>query len=697
MSEQPSVPGASTSAGASADALASADAGQRDPLLATKLYVPRARANLVSHPRLLDRLGEGLASRLILVSGPAGFGKSTLVSEWIHALASSAAPRTGPRPAPEGHEEDAGAKAAWLSLDADDSDLVRFLSYLSAALQTIEPGIGAMVPGMLREPLPPTAEHVLTMVLDELCALPGSGDPDRPCILVLDDYHSITAPAVHSAVGFMVDHAPPQMHMVIITRADPPLPLARLRSRGHLVEIRADDLRFASAEATLFLNQTMGLSTSLDQVATLRARTEGWIAGLQLAALAMRALLSSQDQRAVHAFVTDFSGSNRYIVDYLAEEVLRSQPPEIQSFLLQTSILNRLNGALCDVLTGRTDSQALLAHLDQSNLFVVPMDDQRYWYRYHHLFADFLRTRVPGAQGVDPASGHSRAATWYEQHGFADEAMFHALAGRDFGTAVRVIEREGGPMLNNGDWSRLLRWLGALPEDLVLSRAALCLLRAWALTLLGQLEAVEPSLQAAEQLLAADTASESSVLRGWRSQAAAIRGRIASAQGDIPQAIALSHQALALSPEGDLVIRGIISMNLGLNYLLMGDLAEARRSLEQAHSWSLAGGNLVTAQRAAGVLAQVYQEQGRLHQAASEYHKLIHEAQGQANHTTVHAHHITWAGYYTNWMSWPRPGSTVRRGSAWPDRLTCRVASLLAWPNWQRCVRRRATLQKRRH
>src|SRR5438067_5006322 len=342
------------------------------PILATKLYLPRLRPNVVSRPRLLERLNEGLHRKLTLISAPAGFGKTTLVSEWVEGI-------DRPR-----------ARTAWLSLDEGDNDPIRFLTYLVAAVQTIAAGIGEGVLGVLQSPQPPPPEAILTALLNEITTLPDH------FVLVLDDYHAIDAKPVDIALTYLVEHLPPQMHLVIATREDPQLPLARLRARSHLTELRAADLRFTPSEAAAFLNQVMGLNLSAEDIAALERRTEGWIAGLQLAALSL------QGQPDAASFITSFTGSHHFVMDYLLEEVLEQQPESVQAFLLRTSILERLCGPLCDaiLLDSSASGQATLELLDRANLFIIPLDNERHWYRYHHLFADLLiqrlRKSIPG-------------------------------------------------------------------------------------------------------------------------------------------------------------------------------------------------------------------------------------------------------------------------------------------------------------
>src|SRR6266704_189711 len=363
------------------------------PILATKLYIPRLRPNVVSRPRLIERLNEGLHRKLTLIAAPAGFGKTTLISAWVAGC---------------------DRQVAWLSLDKGESDPTLFLTYLVAALRTIAPDIGVGVLGALQSPQPPPTESILTALLNEITAIPHN------FVLVLDDYHVIEAKPVDQALTYLVEHQPPQMHLVIATREDPQLPLARLRARGQLTELRAADLRFTPSEAAGFLNQGMGLNLSAEDITALETRTEGWIAGLQLAALSM------QGQQDSASFITSFTGSHHFVLDYLVEEVLGQQPESIQTFLLRTSILDRLCGPLCDavLLTPSGTGRATLEDLERANLFLAPLDNERRWYRYHHLFADLLRQRLHQSTASSPGDAesqvnalHIRASVWYEDHG----------------------------------------------------------------------------------------------------------------------------------------------------------------------------------------------------------------------------------------------------------------------------------------
>src|SRR5437667_2985843 len=431
-------------------------------ILATKLYLPRLRPNVVSRPRLIERLNEGLHRKLTLIAAPAGFGKTTLVSAWVAGC---------------------DRQVAWLSLDAGENDPRLFLTYLVAALQTIAPTIGEGALGMLQSSQPPPPEAILTALLNEITTLPDH------FVLVLDDYHVIDAKPVDLALTYLVEHLPPQMHLVIATREDPQLPLARLRARSHLTELRAADLRFTASEASAFLNQVMGLNLSAEDIAALEDRTEGWIAGLQLAALSM------QGHQGVPGFIRAFAGDHRYIVDYLVEEVLQRQPEPVRSFLLQTSILDRLNGSLCDAVTGQAEGNARLETLERGNFFVVALDDQRHWYRYHHLFADVLSAHLRAEQPDQVSILHRRASEWYEQHGSAADAIRHALAAGDFARAADLVELAVPAMARSRQEATVLGWLKALPDELLRCRPVLGVAYAHVLLASGEREGVEERLR----------------------------------------------------------------------------------------------------------------------------------------------------------------------------------------------------------
>ena len=441
-------------------------------LLATKLNVPGLRPGFVFRPRLAQRLDEGLGQGLILVCAPAGSGKTVLLADWA---------RLGRPP------------AAWLSLDDADNDPARFWRHALAALDHVRPGISERVSPLLGPPAPVSFEGLVTALINELAA--GPDDGERP--LVLDDYHLIGSQPVHASLGFLLEHRPPGLGVVLASRSDPPLPLARLRARGQLAELRAAELRFTAGEAAAMLREAAGADLPDAAVAALADRTEGWAAGLQLAALSLRG------QADVAGFVTAFTGSNRYVLDFLAEEVLERQSEQVRAFLLETSVLERLSGELCDAVTGRPGSQPLLEQVERAGLFLLPLDEVRGWWRYHHLFADLLRARLQDEQPGRAAQLHRNAATWYEEHGLADDAIGHAVAAGEMTWAARLIEQHFDAVYYwRGEGATIQRWLSALPADLVRSRPRLLLVQALVAATSGNLGAVEPLLDAAERAFA---------------------------------------------------------------------------------------------------------------------------------------------------------------------------------------------------
>jgi LuxR family maltose regulon positive regulatory protein len=580
-------------------------------ILATKLYLPRLRPNAVSRPRLLERLNEGLQRKLTLIAAPAGFGKTTLVSAWVAGC---------------------DRQVAWLSLDAGENDPTLFLTYLVAALQTIAPTIGEGVLGVLQASQPPPTEAILVALLNEITTLPDH------FVLVLDDYHLIDAKPVDIALTYLVEYLPPQMHLVIATREDPDLPLARLRARGHLTELRATDLRFTASEAAAFLNQAMGLNLSAEDIAALEDRTEGWIAGLQLAALSM------QGHQDVAGFIRAFAGDHRYIVDYLVEEVLQRQPEPVRRFLLQTSILDRLHGPLCDAVTGQEEGNARLEALERGNFFVVPLDDRRYWYRYHHLFAEVLSAQLLAEQPDQVATLHRRASAWYEQHGSAADAIRHALEACDFERAAGLVELAVPAMGRNRQEATVLGWLRALPDELVRARPVLSVHYAGALLLHGELEGVEARLRDAERWLDTTTdmgelalASSAEMVvvdevefRGLPGMIAIYRAAIALALGNVADTMTYARRALDLAPPDDHHRRGSAAGFLGLAYWTRGDLEAAHRSYAECMALVQRSGHLSDAIGCSLALADIRISQGRLREAMSTYERGLQLATEQS-------------------------------------------------------------------
>jgi len=578
------------------------------PILTTKLYIPKTQRDLVSRPSLIERLNEGLSSgcKLTIISASAGFGKTTLVGEWLAGCQ---------RP------------AAWLSLDEGDNEPVRFLTYLVFALQTIAPNIGAGALAALQSPQSPPTESILTSLLNEIATISDS------FILVLDDYHVIESQPVDQILAFVVEHLPPQMHLVIASREDPPLPIARLRARSQLTELRLTDLRFTPAEAAEFLNRMMGLQLRDTDIAALEARTEGWIAGLQLAAIALRSVLSMQGREDVAGFIQAFTGSHRFVLDYLVEEVLQQQPVHTRSFLLQTAILDRFCAALCNAVTERGDGKEMLNILERSNLFLIPLDDQRQWYRYHHLFADVLQAHLMEAQPKQVSSLHLRASEWYERNGLRSDAIRHALAAEDYERAAGLIELAWSAMDLSYQSSTWLGWVKALPDELIRYRPVLSMGYAWALLDGGELEASEARLQDAERWL--DTPTDKAIVvdkeqfRSLPASIATARAYRSLALGNVPGTVKYAQQALELTPEGDQVRYNQAISLLGLAQYTKGDLEAAERSLADFHTNLRKTGDIATLTGITFLLADIRVALGRLHQAENSYEQSLRLATSQ--------------------------------------------------------------------
>ncbi|MGI8910540.1 MAG: LuxR C-terminal-related transcriptional regulator [Rubrobacteraceae bacterium] len=563
-----------------------------DPLVSTKLRPSQARPRLVARPRLIESLTREPGRKLTLLSAPAGFGKTTLLNKWLKGR--------------EGGE----SFVAWLSLDEDDNDPVRFLSYLVAALRRIveeEFGEGVLV--ALRSPEPPRLEVLTGALINELAGLPGE------VAIILDDYHLIDSERVHGIVSFLLEHLPEGMHLVISSCVDPPLPLARLRARGEITELNAAELSFTRKEAAAFLKGVMGLDLSAEDVAKLEQRTEGWIAGLQLAALSMR------DRKDVSGFIESFSGSHRDVLDFLAEEVLERQPEDVREFLLRTSILGSLTGPLCDALTGRSDGQGMLERLERENLFVVALDDERRWYRYHHLFAEFLRGRLSRESPERVGGLHLHASGWYEDNGLVAEAIGHALAAPDHERAARLIEGGVEGAVERGEGTTALRWLEALPTEAKRRRPRLFAEHAVALIITGRPDDAEPLLKEAERAASGATDREDGrFLLGF---ASAVRSWRARLQGDAPEAVVLARLALSLLPDGGAPVRNYAAVRLGDALRAVGDLAAAGEAYREAADLGRSAGH--TYGRLAGMVmhARVRAEQGRLREADEAFREAL--------------------------------------------------------------------------
>jgi LuxR family maltose regulon positive regulatory protein len=615
-------------------------------LLTTKLYIPPTRAGLVSRPRLTERLATALERKLTLISAPAGFGKTTLVSAWA---------------------QQAELPVAWLSLDRGDNDPAQFWRYVIAALQTVDGSFGETALTALQPSQPPPLEPLVAALINDIVAAP------TPIILVLDDYHVIETRSIHTSLAFMLDHLPPHLHLIVATRADPPLSQARRRGHSEMNEIRAEALRFTVEEAAEFLNTTMGLGLSREDTAALEDRTEGWIVGLQMAALSMQGI----DDR--HRFVATFAGDDRYIVDYLVEEVLQHQPPHIQDFLLQTSILERLCGSLCDAVTGGDRSRSILHGLERTNLFTVPLDTQRHWYRYHLLFADLLRHKLErSASTQEIATLHLRASGWFEREGLISEAVSHALASRDYAYTAELIERHVLSLFYRSETVLVHNWLKALPEDVVRAHSLLCAVYA-ACTALAHRDAgapetftlVEQWLQAADAALMSQSEADLSggpshnVVTGF---IAKFRAYLSQFRGDDPQTVIdLSLHALERLPEDDLMFRSALAYNLGAAYLRLGDKEAASRAFEQAEQIGMASNDLFNASGGIGRRAVLACMDGRLHDAAEICRKGLQSISSLAGGRAVPyagTVYITLGTILSEWCEFEEATDTLSKGLA---------------------------------
>lgn len=579
---------------------------EQKSLLETKLFIPPIRLKQVDRPRLIELVNQGMDKALILVSAPAGYGKTTLISGWLR---------------------ETRVPSAWLSLDEGDNDPIRFLQYSITALQKIIPTIGADLPGMLGGAQPVPFDTFMNLLINEIAK------HAIPFVFVLDDFHLINNQPILEMLTFLLEHIPPPMHLVLLSRTDPLIPLSRLRARDQIVDIRADQLRFTLDEIAVFLNEVMGLKLSAGDIAALETRTEGWIAGLQLAALSM------QGSKDIHGFVTAFAGSHRYIMDYLAEEVLSIQPEGVRSFLLQTSILDRMCASLCDAVVEadgveRSDGQSMLEALEHINLFVIPLDNERQWYRYHHLFADVLNRHLEKQLPHQLPELHRRASEWYEQNGFVSEAIRHTLAAGDQNFAIQLIEDNGCQLMMRGEGFTLLNWIEAVEahsED----RPWLTILKAWAFALNGYLDRVESALLPVDRFVSSSTPNlKMKIMLG---SMAAVRAYLANMRGDTGQAAAFAQQALGYLPNRVPFARSLRSLAtsiLGDASWLNGDLEAARRAYTEAMRIGQAADNIHLAIIANSHIAETLIEQGQLHTAARTYAESLKMATGQNGQTS---------------------------------------------------------------
>ena len=557
-----------------------------EALLTIKLHTPVSSSSRVARPHLFRRLDDGLrpGARLTLVSAPAGFGKTTLLSDWAASL--PPATRTG-----------------WLSLDEADNDPSRFLAYLAAAVGGIQAQLASELPDLSSSPLPTSPTQRLILLLNQVAEFltEPSANPGRRLVLVLDDYHLITNQTIHDGVAFLIDHLPENAHVAIASRADPPLGLPRLRGRGQLLELRQRDLALSADEAHSYLRQVMALDLPPDEVAALATRTEGWIAGLQMAGLSL------QGSRDTAAFVCAFAGSDHYIFDYLMEEVLQRQSERVQSFLLRTSILERMTGPLCDAMLPADDSTLLLEQLEHANLFIVPMDTRREWYRTHRLFGDLLHQHLVLSQRDQVLGLHARASLWYEEQGMLADAIHHALQGQDWERAAHLVERAAEPALMRGEFATFLGWLEALPEQATHALPRLCLYHIWGLLMAGRpLTEVESHLRDAGAREAGGA---------YEGAVTALRAVLAVMRGDAPEAREQAQRARRLLPEEDLFFRGLVVRSLGIALLYRGDAVGAQPLFEEDARISLQTGDSTGRLAATRLWAASLMTRGHLRQA----------------------------------------------------------------------------------
>jgi LuxR family transcriptional regulator, maltose regulon positive regulatory protein len=554
----------------------------RTDLLYTKLHPPPYREKRVARTRLLEKLDAAANQRLTLVCAPAGYGKTTLLSQWIKRL---------------------NAPVGWLSLDGSDDDVIQFLRYFLTAIQQIDPTVGALIPEMLQPPRPLSGPAVLITLVNDIAA------SEKEFIIVLDDYQEVQDRAVHDVVEHLIEHMPDNLHIVLATRADPPFNLPQLRARGQLLEFRAADLCFSADDARLFLQDVMGLPLAEEEVTALLQKAEGWVAGLQIAAIVL------QHQPDLPKAVQTFMGSHRHILDYLAIEVIERLPESTQDFLCRTAILDALEASLCDAVTGRNDSQQILEHLDRGNQFIVCLDDDRRWYRYHRLMAEALRRRTEGLDSTQLDELHRRAGAWYEEQGMIDAAIDHAFKASDAKRAARLIEDGAEAILKRSQVGRLLEWLGRLTDEQIREHHRLNIVYAWALLLKGG------SIRAVREKLEASGTQDAGTLAA--AEYAVIRALIATLAGDVNQGLAYSRRALDDLPAGRIFLRSIVVGNLGMVYVMQGDIQAAIQTFKESVALARDAGNIMSAVASLSNLGGLYLLQGHLKLAEAVYHQAL--------------------------------------------------------------------------
>ena len=606
-----------------------------EAIIATKFTIPIPRVHFIPRKHLFERLNkdlwqtDGFTRKLTLVSAPAGYGKTTLIADWGSKFQSIVKSQYGVK----------DSDFCWLSLDEGDNDQVRFLLYFIEALRRVDEHVGAATLAMLQSPQPPPVEILLGSLVNDVAKL------SILLVLVLDDYHLVQNPAIHKILNFLVEHQPSQMHLVLLTREDPPLPLPRLRVRSQITEIRQDDLRFTKEETADYIHSIVGLELSEEDLTSLDRRTEGWVAGLQLAALSM------QGRDDVSNFIKAFTGSNRYILDYLIEEVFQQQTPTIQKFLLQTCVLDRLSAPLCDAVTQSNESRKLLQSLEQANLFIVTLDEERKWYRFHRLFVELLRHRLRLAEELTASFLHQRASHWYRDHDLQAEAVHHALAAEDWELAADLIEKANDAMLKRGEVMTLLGWFQKFPEEIILASLELCMSYAWVLLLIGQLDKAERLLDHAESLTEDDPSSLGDVFSA--------QAYLARTRGEPQITIEKSHQALALLPKDNLAGRSIVAVNLGLTYWHAGILDEAELALREAYQTGHESGNMYVAVTAKVFLGRTHASRGKLNKAAVQYREVMG---GDAPVPMLAITHLDMGTLYHEWNEMAKALEGQRRG-----------------------------------
>lgn len=608
------------------------------PILTTKLYIPPPNPTLVRRSHLVEHLNQGVTRKLTIISAPAGFGKTTLLSEWF---------------------QQGSPTIAWLSLDESDNDLAIFLIYLITALQQIDPNIGRDILTTLQTSSMPPPETLLVMLINNIA---GAG---QEFILVLDDYHVIKEAAVHDALNFMLNHFPTGMHLVIAGRTDPPLQLSRMRVRDEITEIRTDDLRFTLTEAETFFNNLLDLDLSPADIAALDSRTEGWIASLQLAALSL------QDRADKHEFVEAFSGSHRYVIDYLVEEVMAHQPDEIQEFLRQTSILDRFCAPLCDATLQISTSRQTLQQLETTNLFLIPLDDNRHWYRYHHLFADFLQQQLRLQDSTSIADLHRRAAQWYETEGLVNEAIHHFLAATDYSQVVRLLEEHSMPTILQGHVRSVEGWLKALPPDRQTTGPRTSLAFAWMLLLRGQYDEVGPHLENVETLTVQQTGIDFADIQ---CEVLALRAVLTSLQVDPLKGIELAQQAVNLAPADNTYLQGLVYFSLGTTYNYAGQIGPAMTAYQQAIPLCQAAGNRVATVLCSTNLTMLAYTRGQLHLAANVCQQVL-DAMADYRSPALGAVYSSLGIIHYEWNQLDKAHNYLQQGLTW-GRLVGHPAAL---------------------